>query len=55
MTSPEPQQPQPVMSRAAHQDSHAFRTRATRDGDILDIIKALEKRITRLEAQNNTH
>lgn len=39
----------------ASADSHNFRQRATPQGDLLDYIIALEKRVARLEAQINTH
>lgn len=54
MTQPNPQHGV-VVSRQAIADSHNFRQRATPQGDLLDYIKSLEKRIARLEAALNTH
>jgi len=51
MTQPTPQRP---MSRQAAADSHNFRQRATPQGDLLDIIKDLQRRVERLEATLNT-
>lgn len=49
--TPYPQQP---MSHQAMVDSHNFRARATPQGDLLDRIRDLEKRLSRLEAALNT-
>jgi len=49
------QHPNQVMSRQAMADSHNFRTRVTPQGDLLDMIRDLRKRVERLEAQINTH
>lgn len=55
MTQPEPQSRTTSMSRQAIADSHNFRTRVTREGDLLDMIRDLRKRVEKLEAQVNTH
>jgi hypothetical protein len=53
--NPHPSQGQQVMTRQALADSHSFRSRVTPQGDLLDYIKSLEKRIAKLESHINTH
>jgi len=55
MTEPVQHPNQAPMSRQAYADAHNFRTRVTPQGDLLDMIRDLRKRIERLEAQINTH
>jgi len=55
MTTPVQHPNQAPMSRQAHGDVQNFRTRVTPQGDLLDTIRDLRKRIERLEAQINTH
>jgi len=54
MSEPTPY-PQRPTSHQVVADSHNFRTRVTPQGDLIDIIKDLQKRVARLEATLNTH
>jgi len=55
MTQPQEHPNRIPLSRQAAADTNNFRTRVTPQGDLLDYIRGLERRIARLEAQVNTH
>jgi len=55
MTQPQEHPNRIPLSRQAVADTHNFRTRVTPQGDLIDIIKDLQRRVARLEAQVGTH